>query len=129
MLDGITLGLPALTRAAKLGRRAGAAGFDWTRADDVLQKVEEECRELRSALAAGEAVQAREELGDLLFSVAQLARHLESDPEDALRAASAKFERRFRHMEHRLAEHGRHPRDASPDELEALWAQAKREIG
>jgi MazG family protein len=129
VLDGITLGLPALTRAAKLGRRAGAAGFDWTRADDVLQKVEEECRELRSALAAGEAVLAREELGDLLFSVAQLARHLESDPEDALRAASAKFERRFRHMEHRLAEHGRHPRDASPDELEALWAQAKREIG
>jgi MazG family protein len=129
VLDGIALGLPALTRAAKLGRRARAAGFDWTRADDVLQKVEEECRELRSALAAADSLQAREELGDLLFSVAQLARHLEADPEDALRAAGAKFERRFRHMEHQLAKHGRHPRDASPDELEALWAQAKREIG
>jgi len=129
VLDGITLGLPALTRAAKLGRRAGAAGFDWTRADDVLQKVEEECRELRSALAAGEAAQVREELGDLLFSVAQLARHLEADPEEALRSASTKFERRFRHMEHLLAGQGRHPRNATPDELEALWAQAKREIG
>ena len=129
VLDGITLALPALTRAAKLGRRAGTAGFDWTRADDVLQKVEEECRELRSALAAGEALQAREELGDLLFSVAQLARHLEADPEDALRSACAKFERRFRCIEHLLAEQGRHPRDASPDQLEALWAQAKREIG
>jgi len=129
VLDGITLALPALTRAAKLGRRARAAGFDWTRADDVLQKVEEECRELRSALAAGEAAQAREELGDLLFSVAQLARHLEADPEDALRSACAKFERRFRRIEHLLAEQGRHPPDATSDELEALWARAKREIG
>lgn len=129
VLDGITLGLPALTRAAKLGRRAGTAGFDWTNADDVLLKVEEECRELRGALAAGEAAQVREELGDLLFSVAQLARHLEADPEDALRSACAKFERRFRRMEHLLAAQGRHPRDATAAELEALWAQAKREIG
>jgi MazG family protein len=129
VLDGIALGLPALTRAAKLGRRARTAGFDWVRADDVLLKVEEECHELRSALAAADPAQAREELGDLLFSVAQLARHMDADPEDALRAASAKFERRFRHMERRLAEQGRSPRDAAPDELEALWAAAKREIG
>lgn len=129
VLDGIALGLPGLTRAAKLGRRAGAVGFDWARADDVVGKVEEELRELRGALAAGDVGQAREELGDLLFSVAQLARHLETDPEEALRAANAKFERRFRRMERTLAEQGRHPRDAAPDELEALWAEAKRAIG
>ena len=128
-LDGVTLGLPALTRAAKLGRRAGAVGFDWTRAADVLGKVEEEVRELNGALESGDPEQAREELGDVLFSIAQLARHLGADPEEALRAANAKFERRFRRMERILAEHGRHPRDAAPDELEALWARAKREVG
>jgi MazG family protein len=129
VLDGITLGLPALTRAAKLGRRAGASGFDWTGATDVLGKVEEEIRELHGALEAGDAAHAREELGDLLFSVSQLARHLGADPEEALRAANAKFERRFRHMEDVLARHGRHPRDAAPAELETLWAAAKREVG
>jgi len=128
-LDGVTLGLPALTRAAKLGRRAGAVGFDWTRAADVLGKVEEEVRELNGALESGHPEQAREELGDVLFSIAQLARHLGADPEEALRAANAKFERRFRRMERILAEHGRHPRDAAPEEMEALWAQAKREVG
>jgi nucleoside triphosphate diphosphatase len=128
-LDGVTLGLPALTRAAKLGRRAGAVGFDWTRAADVLGKVEEEVRELNGALESGDPEQAREELGDVLFSIAQLARHLGADPEEALRAANAKFERRFRRMERILAEHGRHPSDAAPDELEALWARAKREVG
>lgn len=129
VLDGITLGLPALTRAAKLGRRAGAAGFDWTAAGDVVSKVEEEIRELRGALEARDPEHAREELGDLLFSVAQLARHLEADPEASLRAANAKFERRFRRMESILAQMGRHPRDAAPEELEALWAEAKREVG
>jgi MazG family protein len=129
VLDGVTLGLPALTRAAKLGRRAGSVGFDWTRAPDVLGKVDEEIRELHGALESGNAEQAQEELGDLLFSIAQLARHLGADPEEALRAANAKFERRFRRMESILAEHDRHPRDAQPDELEALWARAKREVG
>jgi MazG family protein len=129
VLDGVTLGLPALTRAAKLGRRAGAVGFDWARPTDVLGKVEEEIRELHGALEAGDAGQAREELGDVLFSLAQLARHLGGDPEEALRAANAKFERRFRCIEQMLAEHSRHPRDATPDELEALWAAAKREVG
>ena len=128
-LDGITLGLPALTRATKLGRRAGAVGFDWARATDVLGKVEEEVRELHGALGAGDDEQAREELGDLLFSIAQLARHLEADAEQALRAANAKFERRFRCMERILSMQGRHPRDATPDELEALWTAAKREVG
>jgi MazG family protein len=129
VLDGITLGLPALTRAAKLGRRAGAVGFDWSRATDVVGKVEEEARELRGALESGDAEQAREELGDVLFSIAQLARHIEADPESALRAANAKFERRFRCMERILAGQGSHPRDATPAELEALWNEAKRQVG
>jgi MazG family protein len=128
-LDGIALGLPALTRAAKLGRRAAGVGFDWQRAAAVIDKVEEECMELREALAAGNAVETRAELGDLLFSLAQLARHLGTDPEAALRAASAKFERRFRRMEDWLAGQGRTPRDAGAAELEALWQRAKREGG
>jgi MazG family protein len=129
ILGGVALGLPALTRAAKLGRRAGGVGFDWTGASEVLRKVEEECRELREALAADDRAAVAEELGDLLFSVAQLARHAGTDPEGALRAASAKFERRFRQMESWLAEQGRSPREAGPDELEALWARAKQEGG
>jgi MazG family protein len=127
-LDGVTLGLPALTRAAKLGRRAAAVQFDWSGPGDVLGKVEEECGELRGALAGGDCGHVAEELGDLLFSVAQLARHLGADPEAALRAANAKFERRFRRMEAILAEHGRTPREASQAELEALWARAKQEL-
>jgi ATP diphosphatase len=129
ILDGIALGLPALTRAAKLGRRAAGVRFDWTRAQDVMAKVDEECAELRSALEAGESAAVAEELGDLLFSVAQLARHVDTDPEAALRTANAKFERRFRRMEAWLAEQGRTPQDAGPDELEALWARAKQELG
>jgi MazG family protein len=129
VLDGIALGLPALTRAAKLGRRAAGVRFDWAKPGDVLDKVAEECAELNSALQAGSPEAVTEEIGDLLFSVAQLARHVGTDPEAALRAANTKFERRFRHMEARLAEQGRAPRDASPDELEALWARAKQELG
>jgi MazG family protein len=129
VLDGVTLGLPALTRAAKLGRRAAAVGFDWARAADVLAKVEEECTELRTALLAGDGDAARAELGDVLFSLAQLARHLPADPEEALRAANAKFERRFRRMESLLAAEGRTPRHADPGELEDLWLRAKREVG
>jgi len=93
---------------------------------DVVDKVEEECGELREALAANDAGAVAEELGDLLFSIAQLARHVGADPEAALRATNAKFERRFRRMEQWLAEQGRSPRDAAPDELEALWARAKQ---
>jgi MazG family protein len=128
-LDGVALGLPALTRAAKLGRRAAGVGFDWSRAADVFAKIDEECRELERALDGGEAAAVEEELGDLLFSVAQFARHAGVDPEAALRRASAKFERRFRRMESWLAEQGRSPAGASADELETLWAKAKRAPG
>jgi MazG family protein len=128
-LDGVALGLPALTRAAKLGRRAAGVGFDWSRAADVFAKIDEECRELARALDGGEAAAVEEELGDLLFSVAQFARHAGVDPEAALRRANAKFERRFRRMESWLAEQGRSPAGASADELETLWAKAKRAPG
>jgi MazG family protein len=128
-LDGVALGLPALTRAAKLGRRAAGVGFDWSRAADVLAKIDEERRELERALDGGEAAAVEEELGDLLFSIAQFARHAGVDPEAALRSANAKFERRFRHMESWLAEQGRTPAGASADELETLWAKAKQAPG
>ncbi len=128
-LDGVALGLPALTRAAKLGRRAAGVGFDWSRAADVLAKIDEERRELERALDGGEAAAVEEELGDLLFSIAQFARHAGVDPEAALRSANAKFERRFRHMESSLAEQGRTPAGASADELETLWAKAKQAPG
>jgi nucleoside triphosphate diphosphatase len=128
-LDGVTLGLPALTRAAKLGRRAAAVGFDWQRSSEVIEKVEEECAELRDALAAGDVQGTQAELGDLLFSLAQLARKLGTDPEVALRAANSKFERRFRRVEAWLADGGRKPGDVDMVELEALWTRAKREEG
>jgi ATP diphosphatase len=128
-LDGVAVTLPALTRAAKLGKRAARVGFDWTRASEVLAKVDEECRELQQSMASGEDVRIHDELGDLLFAVAQLARHLGADPEQALRAGNAKFERRFRWIEARLAGQGRSPSEAGPDELETLWARAKQDIG
>ena len=128
-LAGVTRGLPALTRAAKLGRRAAQVGFDWPDATGVLGKVREEALELQQAVAAGDSAHVREEVGDLLFSVAQLARHLDVDPEGALRDAGGKFERRFRSIEASLAAEGRAAADASMAELEALWARAKREIG
>ena len=129
VLDGVTLGLPALTRATKLGSRAGRVGFDWTDPSGVLAKVQEELHELQEAVGSAEGTRTREELGDLLFSVAQLARHLGQDPEAALREANAKFERRFRYMEAQLAAQGRAVQDAMPAALEALWAKAKLDVG
>ncbi len=128
-LDGVTLGLPALTRASKLGRRASRVGFDWPELGGVLAKVEEEIAEMRQAAQAGAVDEVKEELGDLLFSVVQAARHLGVEPESALRDANAKFERRFRDMEVRLDAEGRAVTDATPEELEALWALAKRDLG
>jgi MazG family protein len=128
-LDGVALGLPALTRAAKLGSRAARVGFDWPDPAAVLDKVREETDELRVEVAHGDRARAHEELGDLLFALTQVARHLEIDPEEALRAANAKFERRLRHVESQLASQGRTPRDAGMAELEALWIRAKREPG
>lgn len=124
-LDGITLGLPAMTRAAKLQRRAASAGFDWPAMEPVLDKVAEELNELRAV--AAEDLSAREaEMGDLLFSCVNAARHLGIDPEQALRGANRRFEERFRYVEARLRAEGREAGEASLAELDALWEEAKR---
>lgn len=126
-LDGVPVGLPALARAQKLGRRAARVGFDWTDARLVLDKLTEETRELETAIAASSAAPdaVDEELGDLLFTVVNLARHLDVDAEGALRRANLKFEARFRAIEARLAGEGRKPEDATAAELERLWNEAK----
>jgi nucleoside triphosphate diphosphatase len=129
-LDGVARALPALLRAEKIQKRAARVGFDWKRTDPVIDKIEEELGELRAELTAGTVDQARltDELGDVLFAVANLARHCKVDPEAALRATNDKFERRFRHIERRLAESGRKPADATLEEMEALWQEAKTRV-
>lgn len=126
ILDDIPLALPALTRAQKLQRRAARVGFDWPEARQVLDKIEEEARELRAEIeAGGSAERLSDELGDLLFATVNLARHLGVDGEAALRQTNAKFERRFRAVEAGLDREGRRPEDATLDQMEALWERAK----
>ncbi|MFI4989270.1 MAG: nucleoside triphosphate pyrophosphohydrolase [Alphaproteobacteria bacterium] len=127
-LDGVALALPALMRALKLQRRAAGAGFDWDAVAPILDKVEEEIRELRAELAQGSPpLRLEDELGDILFSLVNLARRLSLDPEAALRQANAKFERRFRRVEAMLAERGKLPTEATLAEMDALWHLAKLE--
>jgi len=125
VLDDVPVGLPALTRAAKLTRRAGRVGFDWPSTDEVFEKLAEEVEELRVEIAAGDKEKAREELGDLLFVVANLARKLDVEPEDALRAANAKFVRRFGFIETELARNARTPEQSTLEEMDRLWDAAK----
>jgi len=127
-LDGIARALPALLRAEKIQKRAARVGFDWNATGPVIDKIEEELRELRAELEAGAIDRDRveDELGDVLFAVANLARHCKVDPEAALRSTNDKFERRFRYIERRLAETNRHPSDATLEEMERLWIEAKK---
>jgi ATP diphosphatase len=127
LLDGVARSLPALTRAAKLQRRAARAGFDWPDAAGVIGKVDEELAELREVLA-GDLPQGRrgEEVGDLLFTCVNLARHCGVDPEAALREANAKFERRFRGVETALRARGSSPEQARLEEMDVLWTAQKR---
>ena len=125
LLDGLPEALPALLRASRLGARAANVGFDWDQAGQVVDKADEELAELRGAIAEGDPARIEEELGDLLFTVANAARKLRIDPESALRAANAKFTRRFRAVEQRLEDRGRTLHDASPDELEREWRAVK----
>ncbi len=126
VLDDVPLGLPALMRAEKLQKRAARVGFDWPKAAQVLDKIAEEMAELGAAMSAGApAAELEDEVGDLLFAGANLARHLGIDPEAALGGCNAKFERRFAHIEAALAAAGRSLEAASLDEMEALWRQAK----
>jgi nucleoside triphosphate diphosphatase len=126
ILAGAPLALPALTRAVKLQEKASALGFDWNDPKAVLAKLREETVEIEEALAAGDHEGVKGEVGDLLFVVANLARHLRVDPEAALRGANSKFERRFAHIEARLGEEGRPFAEASLEEMDALWNEAKR---
>jgi tetrapyrrole methylase family protein/MazG family protein/ATP diphosphatase len=125
-LDGVALALPALTRAVKLSRRAARVGFVWPTMDGVLEKLQEEISELRVELAAGNREKASEELGDILFVCANIARDLDVDPEEALRGANAKFVRRFEFIEAKLRIDGRSPTDSNLAEMESLWLDAKK---
>ncbi|MFZ1103072.1 MAG: nucleoside triphosphate pyrophosphohydrolase [Hyphomicrobiaceae bacterium] len=134
-LDGVPVGLPALTRAVKLQDKAARVGFDWPSLRPVLDKVKEELAELEAEIAAAgqgpgqdrSHAKVEEELGDLLFAVANVARHLMVDPEAALRAANGKFTRRFRAIEEKLAALGRTPAQSTLAEMDALWDEAKAE--
>jgi ATP diphosphatase len=125
VLGGIALALPALTRAVKLQNRAARVGFDWPEVRPVAEKIAEEAQELAAARDSAAPDQIAEEYGDMLFAMANLARHFGLDPEAALRAANAKFTRRFGFIEDRLAAEGRDFAEVSLDEMEAIWAEAK----
>ncbi|MGK0151446.1 nucleoside triphosphate pyrophosphohydrolase [Pseudomonas putida] len=127
LLDDVPAALPALSRAAKLQKRAATVGFDWPAALPVLDKVREELDEVLQAMADGDADALEDEIGDLLFAAVNLARHLKHDPEHALRRANRKFERRFRFIEQALRDSGRPIEDCNLDELDALWGEAKRQ--
>ncbi|MEX2035603.1 MAG: nucleoside triphosphate pyrophosphohydrolase [Xanthobacteraceae bacterium] len=126
-LAGVPVALPALTRALKLQTKAGKVGFDWNDPLAVLAKIREECDEIEAEIAAGDSAKAAAEVGDLLFAVVNLARHLDADPEATLRAANRKFKRRFAAIERALAEQGKRPQDSTLAEMDALWDQAKAE--
>jgi ATP diphosphatase len=122
VLDGVAMGLPALLRAVKLQKRAARVGFDWPDASHVMDKLAEELEEIRQAENREEQF---EEFGDMLFVVANLARHLDIDPEAALRATNAKFTRRFKYIEAELEKMGRAPTDSTLAEMDRLWDAAK----
>jgi ATP diphosphatase len=124
-LAGVPVALPALTRAFKLQEKAGKVGFDWNDPAAVLAKIREEADEIAAELASGEARAAQDEVGDLLFAVANLARHLGADPEAALRATNEKFERRFGYIEQALAAAGKTPEQSTLAEMDELWNEAK----
>jgi len=125
LLDDVPVGLPGLTRAVKLSKRAATVGFVWPTVQDVVRKLHEEVGEMLEEIEAGDLDKARNELGDVLFVVANLARTLDIDPEDAIRYTNAKFVRRFQYVERRLAERGKAPDQSDLAEMDALWDEAK----
>jgi ATP diphosphatase len=124
-LSGVSAGLPALARALKLQQKAGKVGFDWNDPKAVLAKIREEADEIEAELESGKRREIEAEIGDLMFAVVNLARHLDVDTETALRATNLKFERRFAAIEDALATQGKTPKDATLDEMDALWNAAK----
>ena len=126
VLDDVPLGLPALTRSVKLSRRAARVGFVWPEISQVFDKLQEEIGELRVEVEAGDMDKARDELGDVLFVVGNIARTLDIDPEDALRGSNAKFQRRFSYIETELAARGSSPAQSNLEEMDGLWNEAKQ---
>jgi ATP diphosphatase len=126
-LDGVAIGLPALTRALKLQQKASRVGFDWNDPKAVLAKIREEICEIEAALTEDDRAQAGAEVGDLLFAVVNLGRHLDADPEAVLRATNQKFERRFASIEAALAARGLTPVQSNLSEMDALWNAVKAE--
>ena len=124
-LAGVPAALPALTRALKLQNKAGRVGFDWNDPRAVLAKIREEADEIEAEIEAGDTARAGAEVGDLLFAVVNLARHMDADPEGVLRATNAKFERRFASIERALAARGKTPAKSTLAEMDALWDAAK----
>lgn len=141
LLDGIPKSLPSTLEAFELGVRAGEAGFDWVKVEDLLDKVEEEVREIRQELKTRlpqttvphdrerSGAKTKEEVGDLMFSVANLARYIGSDPESCLRSANQKFKRRFQSLEARVMKRGKKVSECSPEELESIWGEVKTQEG
>jgi MazG family protein len=128
LLDGIASALPSTLEAYELGLRAAEAGFDWVKTEDLLDKIEEELEEIRKELAGDEKVDKqhlKEEVGDLLFAVANLTRQVRSDPESCLRAANQKFRRRFQALEVEVSRRGKSVRECSPQELDEVWESVK----
>ncbi|WP_107675652.1 nucleoside triphosphate pyrophosphohydrolase [Agrobacterium sp. LAD9] len=125
-LGGVQRSQPALTEALKLQEQAARAGFDWSDPAPILDKIEEEIAELREALAEGKPEKVSDELGDLIFALVNIGRHVKADPEDALRGTNTKFRRRFNHIETSLTENGETLEEASLERMEDLWQAAKR---
>jgi MazG family protein len=125
LLDDVPVGLPALTRAVKLSKRAAKVGFVWPTVGEVIAKLHEEVGELQVEIVSGDREKLRQEMGDVLFVVANLARALDIEPEDALRSTNAKFVRRFQFIEAALAARGKTPEQSDLAEMDALWDQAK----
>ncbi len=126
LLDDVPGGFPPLFRATRLQDKAAEVGFDWPDARSVIAKIKEETEEVEAAIASGDRAATEDEIGDLLFAVVNLARHARIDPNQAIRGTNSKFARRFGFIETTLAERGSTLRDATLDEMEALWAEAKR---
>ncbi len=126
VLDGVPSSLPSLLRAHRLTERAASVGFDWTKPGDVMEKVEEELEEFRSAVSKGKCDEIEEELGDFLFVLVNLARSFRVNSEEALRASIAKFIRRFNHIEEKLRAQGSTPQQATLEEMDKFWNEAKR---
>lgn len=128
VLDGVSYGVPSLLRAIKLQNRAARVGFDWPETDQVIDKIQEECAELLQEVKDGsDPSKIHEEFGDLLFVISNLARHFKLDPEHCLRDANAKFERRFRSVEAKLAAVGKVPEQSNLEEMDALWDAVKQD--